>query len=422
LNSLIVTVARSDDASAFEVARLFRSVDLLGGAMAAFDRCAYFVGGISHEAAERLAQHAVVLKFVDSPAHGLADVSLIAALLDEEETGFIIAVEASQALHSDVSEWVRADCVGVMPHPRGALGVRLAAGSDDFPASMPLYETRALLIPRDIARDFASAWLGGMRVASPGLSGRDLRATDMSVDEWGLSIAISRCRLKPVPLPPGLITPNDSFQAESGGADAASERDQHQAPEFDNRAFWNERYRNDPQRGSGLGSRGAPRALKESLIQRSIESTGAASILDVGCGDLASVAGLSSATYVGIDISEEVVRANQVKRPDWVFLCGDFVQLSRSHALRADLVLCFDVLIHQHEFAAYEAFVFRLVQCCGGTGLIGAFQTPPRAQYRSEITAFHEPITRTLARAGAKEIRVIASYRDTVVAQFRTSG
>ena len=116
--------------------------------------------------------------------------------------------------------------------------------------------------------------------------------------------------------------------------------------------------------------------------------------------------------------AETVIEVNTVRRPSWKFLAGDFLKLRDQHRFRADLVLCFDVLIHQHEFATYEAFVRAIVASCGGIALVGAFQTPPRPQYRSEITAYHEPITRTLARCRVKSMRIVASYRDTVVVEF----
>lgn len=113
------------------------------------------------------------------------------------------------------------------------------------------------------------------------------------------------------------------------------------------------------------------------------------------------------------------MEVNRERRPEWTFLAGDFPKLIESRPLSADLVLCFDVLIHQHDFDAYEVFVRALVQACAGVALIGAFETAPRLPYRSGITAYHEPITRTLARAGAADICVVASYRDTAVVEFR---
>jgi len=43
--------------------------------------------------------------------------------------------------------------------------------------------------------------------------------------------------------------------------------------------------------------------------------------------------------------------------PQWNFLHGDFTTLARERGLVADLVVCMDVLIHQHDPAYYEQFV-----------------------------------------------------------------
>ena len=121
---------------------------------------------------------------------------------------------------------------------------------------------------------------------------------------------------------------------------------------MDNRTFWNERYRILPWLGSGPGSRGIAQQYKASLLKTALLKNDITSVLDVGCGDLCwlrtdrlSVQDLEGIRYVGLDISEAAVDANRRSFPEFEF---DLYDLGRDPLpMHADLVLCFDVLIHQ---------------------------------------------------------------------------
>ena len=121
---------------------------------------------------------------------------------------------------------------------------------------------------------------------------------------------------------------------------------------MDNRAFWNERYRTLPWLGSGPGSRGISQQYKASLLGKALRKNDITSVVDVGCGDLCwlrtdrlSVRDLEGIRYVGFDISEAAVDANRHSFPELEF---ELYDLGRDPLpMHADLVLCFDVLIHQ---------------------------------------------------------------------------
>ena len=68
---------------------------------------------------------------------------------------------------------------------------------------------------------------------------------------------------------------------------------------FDNRSFWNERYKNNIQLGSGIGSRGKYIDLKRNIIQKIVSSFLPSSVLDVGCGDIEIVKALEFPEYLG---------------------------------------------------------------------------------------------------------------------------
>jgi len=77
---------------------------------------------------------------------------------------------------------------------------------------------------------------------------------------------------------------------------------------FNTRLFWDMRYEHFPDRGSGVGSRGANLSYKRELLRRE-GAEAAASVLDVGCGDLEVVKSLRLRNYVGIDRSESSLAA-----------------------------------------------------------------------------------------------------------------
>ena len=387
--------------------------------MAACERAAYFRGEIASEPAETLAALGVALKVINGERRDAPE-GLIPALLDPEETKFLVALAPEMTVKGDFSEWIGDGDTrfAAQRAPRGRFGLEdLKAAREAFGTRFVLYDTRALFVRRDIARALGTEWTAALREVRRLLE-QEKNLPAAAAESVALGVALSKLPIETRELPGDGPLVCAEIEIASENAVDLVQTSRHFTPDFDNASFWNERYLGDPGLGSGLGSRAAPRALKTALIRHTLEREYSSSVLDIGCGDLASVAELPLADYTGIDIAETVIEANAVRRPSWKFLAGDFLKLRDQHCFRADLVLCFDVLIHQHEFAVYEAFVRALVASCASLALVGAFQTPPRPQYRSEITAYHEPIMRTLARCGVKGMRIIASYRDTVVVEF----
>ena len=129
---------------------------------------------------------------------------------------------------------------------------------------------------------------------------------------------------------------------------------------MDDRSFWNERYRSLPSLGSGPGSRAYSAWLKRRLIERYIAEHGVRSILDIGCGDLfwfpAACAGIA---YTGVDISDVVIANNRARLPNCEFLLHDVAAAPLPR--RADLVTCFDVLIHQIRVEQFRSLLENLL-------------------------------------------------------------
>lgn len=184
---------------------------------------------------------------------------------------------------------------------------------------------------------------------------------------------------------------------------------------FENQSFWDFRYRQAPELGSGLGSRGPALEDKRTLLARHIATS--QTVLDVGCGDLEVSRDLSVAGYTGVDVSREAINTARQKRPDWLFHPGE---LSEAPVGSHDVVVCFDVLIHQRTVAAYRSLVAHLARLGGQAVIVSGYNQPP--WYTSEITFFHEPLTATLGRlAGFEHLELIGAYRDTTVVRVDTA-
>jgi SAM-dependent methyltransferase len=187
---------------------------------------------------------------------------------------------------------------------------------------------------------------------------------------------------------------------------------------FDNLAFWEHRYQTDLELGSGGGSRGTFLKHKQELLQRLIDEQAPSSILDVGCGDIEVSRGFEfTGTYTGIDLSPTIIERNRRLRPGWQFVQGDFLQLAHDGRLRADLVICFDVLIHQHDPQIYRAFVDNLVAAAAKSAVLTGFERLPRSGKLSPNVAFHEPLTVTLSSIDGIDVRILGPFRNMHVVQ-----
>jgi FkbM family methyltransferase len=178
---------------------------------------------------------------------------------------------------------------------------------------------------------------------------------------------------------------------------------------FDNRTFWDFRYRHAPELGSGIGSRGAALDAKREILARAVPAD--VSVLDVGCGDLEASRALRVTRYTGVDVSEEALALARAKRPDWTFRSGQLRDLDiDAH----DVVVCLDVLIHQRTYAAYRSLVAMLLRAAGRTLIVSGYNQPP--WHQSEMTFFHEPLTASLRRlVDATRIDILAGVRDVTV-------
>jgi SAM-dependent methyltransferase len=185
-------------------------------------------------------------------------------------------------------------------------------------------------------------------------------------------------------------------------------------PLFDNREFWDRRYADNAALGSGIGSRGENLLHKRAIVERFLQRLAPKTMLDVGCGDhevLRTVTHLPG--YVGLDVSGVVVARNRLMFPQRRFECLDFVDCADLQALRADVVLCTEVLIHQHRREQFDGLLRNIVAAAAKGGLVSGYMYDPRPAIASDIIAWHEPITDALMRSGAKAVSVEARSLET---------
>ncbi|MGH6811744.1 MAG: hypothetical protein ACREDM_05170 [Methylocella sp.] len=179
---------------------------------------------------------------------------------------------------------------------------------------------------------------------------------------------------------------------------------------FDNRVFWEMRYRHFPERGSGVGSRGDNLLYKRQLLREQGVET-AASVLDVGCGDLEVVKTLDIKNYVGVDQSPETLTIARNARPDWVFELAPCADVSA-----AFMVLCLEVLIHQETEEAYRALMDFLADKTLGTLLASGFPANGEAIEKNPMIFFYEPLEISLRRTGRfSSIQQIGAHTNVAV-------
>jgi 2-polyprenyl-3-methyl-5-hydroxy-6-metoxy-1,4-benzoquinol methylase len=189
---------------------------------------------------------------------------------------------------------------------------------------------------------------------------------------------------------------------------------------FDNRRFWNDRYRTDPDLGSGVGSRGELAVNKRALVEGVWADHGHGSVLDVGFGDLTVLDPAVFKTYTGLDVSDVAVERARQRYPQHTFLNVDFGARAEPDVPAADVVLCLDVLIHQFDPNGYRRMVHRLVARAQRVGLVSGYDNEPKRG--GPIIAYHEPLSKTLRDAGVTDATKVSGYRGLAVLRFGPRG
>ena len=476
---LIACVAESREPFLSDLRFLFRSLAAFGGALNQATKIAYFVDAVGGEVVEELGQLGVIVKIVDRFNERYPHANKLRMLQYQEDYDVLVALDCDVVIARDFLCELESDVVMAKPVDFDPLtlkqwrklfryfAMRLPRKryltTLDARKTIPYFNSGVIVTPRKYVDDLSNAWESMiLKLDEAYLQFPDIDAHRFFTDQFALALALNATQIpfKPFPIEmncplhisihpkfkPDKISPYvmhhhhrissdgvmscmyENISRAVGAVNAVVTLPMGNRPElnsnfpnprFDNGEFWESRYTTNMKLGSGLGSRGENLAYKQQVVRKVICETPVSSVLDVGCGDLEVVSKLPLGNYVGVDISKAIIERNHELKPNWSFLAGDFLRIACEEQLAADLVICLDVLIHEHDRQRYAQTVEALVKLTKSVGLIGAYQLPPRNGSSSDITVFHEPITETLGRVGATDIRLIGYYRDTSIVCYR---
>lgn len=124
---------------------------------------------------------------------------------------------------------------------------------------------------------------------------------------------------------------------------------------FDSTDYWEQRYVSGGS--SGPGSEGAHAEFKAEFVNRFIDEHDVESVLEFGCGDGSQVALGEYPSYVGLDVSESVIKRCRDRFSDDTtkrFHAYDPFEFDPHGPSRADLVLSLEVVFHLVDDEVYE--------------------------------------------------------------------
>jgi hypothetical protein len=205
----------------------------------------------------------------------------------------------------------------------------------------------------------------------------------------------------------GALAPQGAVTTQEKAAIGAANRQI--ARHFNNSLFWEKRYAHFIERGSGVGSRGQNLEYKRKLLrEQGVEQ--ARSVLDVGCGDLEVVKTLALHNYVGVDLSMTALEIAKRARPDWTFFIAPAV-----NAPNAELVLCFEVLIHQEILDQYLDLIKYLTDKTERILIVSGYEEETQSIRQNPMLFYYEPLSVSLARSGRFQSITIAGHHSDVV-------
>lgn len=179
---------------------------------------------------------------------------------------------------------------------------------------------------------------------------------------------------------------------------------------FDNRIFWDFRYRTTPDLGSGVGSRGQVLDYKRSILEPILKEAAERQVLDVGCGDLETFVTFGLTKYLGIDLSEQALSIARSKRPDWSFATTPLSSIPDNFAA---LSVCLDVLIHQKSAESYDQVINDLVRATTDVVIVTGYDRLPTF---GGIVFYHGALgDRLRAHPDVQEVVTLGGYHEAVM-------
>lgn len=141
---------------------------------------------------------------------------------------------------------------------------------------------------------------------------------------------------------------------------------------FDSDTYWEKRYADGGN--SGKWSYGENATFKADFINKVLANNKRNTLIEVWCGDGNNLQLYKSKTYLGLDISPKAIE-----------ICKDLFPNDKYHIFevykgtekyRADVVICFDVLMHVFPYSKREALIDHVVSMADEAAVFYTFPHP----------------------------------------------
>jgi SAM-dependent methyltransferase len=465
---IVACVAENNEVDFHKVTNLVRSIKTCPGNISHSKLIVYFVENVQYEFKVFLEQMDVEIRVATCFDERYRHANKLRMLEIEQslEYDVLIALDIDTVVVQDFTQYLSSGAVGAKPVDQNPLTLeewnelfeffnlpmptQRYVTSFTYEPTVPYFNSGVLVVPKKYVGLLRESWGGFVKRLLDTYSSlpNNISKHSFFTDQFALSLAIQAARLPVIQLPVEMNFPThfpvhrsllpdeiDPFILhyhnkilKNGELDLCTHKKTNEKiklvnnrikpkprlTSFNNLNFWEYRYKTNIELGSGFGSRGKHLLYKRQLLNDIYNITDFKSVLDVGCGDIEVITGINFKNYTGIDMSPFIVNRNAKIKPNYKFLCADFTLLD-TEPLKADLVLCFDVLIHLHDYDVYNKFVSQLFKVTKKTFIISGYNSIPTPEYTSDITKYHEPLTTTIARFTAKPFSVIGEYRGVII-------
>lgn len=127
---------------------------------------------------------------------------------------------------------------------------------------------------------------------------------------------------------------------------------------FNSKNYWNNRYLNNDN--SGSGSYGELASFKAKVINEFVKNYKINSVIELGCGDGNQLKFSDYKNYIGFDVSSEAVNlCTKIFKDDETKVFLNYSDIENS-GYTADLVLSLDVIFHLIEDEVFEDYMKNL--------------------------------------------------------------
>jgi cyclopropane fatty-acyl-phospholipid synthase-like methyltransferase len=131
---------------------------------------------------------------------------------------------------------------------------------------------------------------------------------------------------------------------------------------FVSKSYWENRYKQGGNSGAGSYNKFAE--FKAGVLNGAIAEYGINRVIEFGCGDGNQLAMLNIPNYIGLDVSETILKHcidkfNNDKSKSF-FIYSDKAFIDNQHIFQSDAAFSIDVIFHLVENEVYEKYLYDL--------------------------------------------------------------